>query len=381
MNAPCYWKRIRIAIAFCLFSSAFSSAEQPSVLKGQVREAIGRGRTWLEAHQDAKSGAWGKPDQPALTAMALLAMMGDPAVTENKPVVQSGHERKAYAFIRSQAKADGGIYGRGLAVYNTALCLSCLLLDDNEKSQALVPAAKRFLQNHKSGSRLRVESGDASEEGAGDGRPDFSRTLDSLRQFQADLKTVPSGGKDPSGLDLEAAIKFVQRCQNPSNSGENPPSGVDPKDPADATAVPPEKPAVDSGPAGKVALRHSGVLSYDAMLSLIYDPLEIDDSRVDAFLDWLDDNYTIDENPGLGGQGMFYFYHSIAKVLTIRKIDRLKLKNGTEIDWRTDLAHKILSAQQKDGSWVNANGRWWENDPVLVSAYAMLALEQLVGGL
>lgn len=377
MNALFHRKALRMAISFGFLFSGWSLPAESPALKDQVQKAISRGRAWLEEHQDAKTGAWGNPDQPALTAMALLAFLGDPSVSQ--PPTQSAHARRAYAFIRTQAREDGGIYGKGLVVYNTALCLSCLLLDDDEQSRALVPAAKRFLLKHQSGSGLRVESGDAVDaEGGGDGRPDFSRTLDSLRQFQSDLNTAPSGEKGPSGLDLEAAIKFVQRCQTPSKPPENLPSEAEPNDAPD---VPPEKPAADAGPAGKVALRHSGVLSYDALLSLIYDPLEIDDTRVDAFLDWLDDNYTIEENPGLGTQGMFYYYHSIAKVLTIRRIDRFRLKSGTEIDWRTDLANKILAAQNKDGSWVNANGRWWENDPVLVSAYAMLTLEQLAGGL
>ena len=35
----------------------------------------------------------------------------------------------------------------------------------------------------------------------------------------------------------------------------------------------------------------------------------------------------------------------------------------------------LLDLQQSDGSWVNRNNRWWEKDPVLVTAYALIALE------
>jgi len=35
----------------------------------------------------------------------------------------------------------------------------------------------------------------------------------------------------------------------------------------------------------------------------------------------------------------------------------------------------VISLQKPDGSWVNENNRWWENDPVLVTAYSLLALE------
>jgi squalene-hopene/tetraprenyl-beta-curcumene cyclase len=36
-----------------------------------------------------------------------------------------------------------------------------------------------------------------------------------------------------------------------------------------------------------------------------------------------------------------------------------------------------LDTQNKEGFWVNESGRWWEKDPVLVTCYAMLALERI----
>jgi squalene-hopene/tetraprenyl-beta-curcumene cyclase len=47
------------------------------------------------------------------------------------------------------------------------------------------------------------------------------------------------------------------------------------------------------------------------------------------------------------------------------------------VDWKTDLTKRLLNLQSPDGSWVNSNGRWWEKDPVLVTAYSILALEQI----
>ena len=37
-----------------------------------------------------------------------------------------------------------------------------------------------------------------------------------------------------------------------------------------------------------------------------------------------------------------------------------------------------MSTQQKNGSWINeGSNRWMENDPILVTAYSLLALQQI----
>jgi len=37
----------------------------------------------------------------------------------------------------------------------------------------------------------------------------------------------------------------------------------------------------------------------------------------------------------------------------------------------------LFDQQSKEGYWVNESGRWWEKDPILVTCYAMLALERV----
>jgi squalene-hopene/tetraprenyl-beta-curcumene cyclase len=36
----------------------------------------------------------------------------------------------------------------------------------------------------------------------------------------------------------------------------------------------------------------------------------------------------------------------------------------------------LLTRQREDGSWENTADRWMESDPVLVTAYSVLALEE-----
>ena len=131
---------------------------------------------------------------------------------------------------------------------------------------------------------------------------------------------------------------------------------------------------------GRVALRSYGSISYAGMLSYIYANLKRDDPRVLAVFEWLRKNYTLEENPGMGPQGLFYYFHTMTKALTSYGVGELELLNGQKINWRKELAMKLINLQQRDGSWSNENGRWWEKDPALVTAYAVLMLEMIYRG-
>ena len=46
-------------------------------------------------------------------------------------------------------------------------------------------------------------------------------------------------------------------------------------------------------------------------------------------------------------------------------------------DWRAELRGKLQSLQKPEGYWVNdKNDRWWEDNKVLCTAYALLALAE-----
>jgi len=79
----------------------------------------------------------------------------------------------------------------------------------------------------------------------------------------------------------------------------------------------------------------------------------------------------------MGAQGLYYYYQTMSKALTAANVDTLPLENGSQADWRKELGEKILSTQRENGSWINENGRWMESNPVLVTAYTVLSLEQI----
>ena len=79
------------------------------------------------------------------------------------------------------------------------------------------------------------------------------------------------------------------------------------------------------------------------------------------------------------------FYDILSRALTAAGIDSIPRSGDAAgqppIDWRAELVAKLVSLQRDDGSFVNANGRFWENDPVLATSYSAVSLAFAIGNL
>jgi squalene-hopene/tetraprenyl-beta-curcumene cyclase len=288
--------------------------------------------------------------------------------------------QKGYEFLRGNAQSDGGIYSRGLANYNTSLALMALLNSGNPKDEPIIEAAHNFIL----GQQAKGMVSPSLDGGIGYGpngtehqHPDLDNTLVALEALRAYKAAHPSAdvaaGRD---LNWAAAIEFVTRCQNlPPQNKENWASD-DPANKGGFIYYPGETRAGKATlPNGRVALRSYGTMSYAGLLSFIYADLKKDDPRVTSALDWLRQNYTLEENPGLQRAGLYYYYHLMSKGLAAAGVKELNLPDGRKIDWQNELALKLINIQNSDGSWVNDTGRWMEKDPVLVTSYCVMALE------
>ena len=118
-------------------------------------------------------------------------------------------------------------------------------------------------------------------------------------------------------------------------------------------------------------------MSYAGLLSFIYAEMDKKDQRLKAVLSWLNENYRVDENLGMGQQGLYYYYHTMAKALSLSGIDEIIDDTGKKRYWKKELTLELLNKQDPNGYWLNENGRWWERDPILVTSYAILTLERI----
>ena len=121
-------------------------------------------------------------------------------------------------------------------------------------------------------------------------------------------------------------------------------------------------------------LRGYASMTYAGLKTFLYAGMDKEDFRVQAAMDWIRMHYDLDSNPGMGKQGLFYYYHVFAKTMNAIGDPILTDHKGVEHDWRNDLVKKLASIQRADGSWTNTTGRWYEDDPNLVTAYSLLAI-------
>jgi squalene-hopene/tetraprenyl-beta-curcumene cyclase len=376
---------MKTAICFVLASTMFLAHGQESKnrylsLQVEMKQAIARGNAWL-AKQQQDDGHWDNADLPAFTALALTAAVRDPAVDRNADLPP--HIAKGFEWLIKQQKDDGGIYNKGLSVYNTATAVTALTAAGKERYEPMIVRGRKHLIDQQWDIGQKKETDNKNDGGIGYGskndRSDMSNTYLAIEAIALSRKVIEDGkhGNQPD-LDWDAAITFLSRCQNLTETNDQPYASDDPKNKGGFIYGPGEtKAGEETLPDGRVALRSYGSISYAGLLSLIYAKLGPDDPRVKTVKEWLGRNYTLEENPGMGAEGLYYYYQTMSKALSAAGIDKLQLAGGKEADWRTDLAGAILKKQREDGSWANANGRWMESNPVLVTAYCVMSLEQL----
>jgi squalene-hopene/tetraprenyl-beta-curcumene cyclase len=208
-------------------------------------------------------------------------------------------------------------------------------------------------------------------------RPDLSNT-------QMAIEALRDSGVPMDDETIQKTIKFLQRCQNltSTNDYDQTQTDVTPLNDGGARYSPYESKAMTTTD-GKKALNSYGSMTYAFLKSMIYAGVKRDDPRVRAAFQWIKANYDLDRNPGFSvtenktadKQGLYYYYHTMRKALLVYGDHVITTKDGKLHNWAIELSQKLISLQDKDGSWVNNyEERWFEGNPSLVTAYSIAIL-------
>ncbi|MGB9601396.1 MAG: prenyltransferase/squalene oxidase repeat-containing protein [Verrucomicrobiia bacterium] len=351
--------------------------------RNELQIALNKGFNYLIENQNT-NGYWSTAELPAITALALIAFQGDPE--QKYRAKEPEFIKRGYDYLLKNIKPDGGIYKEMMPNYNTAISMMALVAANKPEYEPIIRKARQFLVSLQTDFDEQGKLDSPFDGGIGYGsrykHSDMANTmfaLEALYYTKHLSKDTKAGEKD---LNYEAAIHFLQNCQNHPKFNTNSWVSEYPEDLGGFVYYPGHSMAGGrtNQTTGKVSLRSYGSISYAGLLSYIYANLKKDDPRVVAVYDWLKSNYTLDENPGMGQEGLFFYYHTMAKALSTYGVDELATKNGKKVNWRRELAMKLLNLQKQDGSWMNENNRWMEKDPILVTTYALIALEFIYRG-
>ncbi|HEY7091147.1 MAG TPA: prenyltransferase/squalene oxidase repeat-containing protein [Tepidisphaeraceae bacterium] len=364
---------VPFAILFAISTTLAQTSPQQ-----RAQAMVDKGLEYLKTQQKP-DGSWqGDRDPPGVTALVLRAFVGDSKYTTSTDFIKKGFDK-----LLSYQTEDGGIYKDAQTNYNTAIAISALTAAKDPKFKTNIDKAVAYLKGLQWSDI--TESADGTFKGEKDpwyggwgysgrtktrGRPDLSNT-------QMALDALHDAGVKPDDPAYQAAIKFVSRMQNASETNDQSWAGND-----GGFIYGPGDDRQGSSMAGEH--RSYGSMTYAGLKSFIYAGLTKDDPRVRAAWDWITKNWSMEENPGMRAgnpdnakQGLYYYYHTLSRALAEYDQPVITDPQGNKHDWRIELIDKLGDLQKPDGSWAGEQ-RWMEGNPILVTSYSVLALQEAI---
>jgi squalene-hopene/tetraprenyl-beta-curcumene cyclase len=341
---------------------------------GLAAELAQKAVAFLRPRQTA-DGSWsGDRKEPGITALVVTAMLRSGRVTADDPAIAKG-----LAYLERFLGPKGGLSEAPHSVYSTSVALMAFqAANKGGRFDRVIKGGQDFLKatqfdEGEGKSKNDVQYGGMGY-GGGNSRPDLSNTS----FFIEALHDTGLPADDPA---LQKALVFVSRCQNLKSEFNDLPGagkvndggfGYTPTTESNETKGKAAKGAGRSG--GEGGLRSSAGMTYAGLKSMIYAGLSHDDPRVKAALAYIRKNYTLDENPGQGQRGLYYYYQTYGKAMAVLDKPTIVDGKGVEHDWRTELVAALAKRQEPNGGWANRDDRFMEGDPNIVTSYALLAL-------
>ena len=356
--------------------------------KAEVEALLAKAQDWLLAQQQAGGGFLPAEARLNLGITALSA-----GVLLQKPGLPADDARmaSAIAFIKTFKRPDGGLYleSEGLCAYGTSVGLAALLAA-GEKDAALIKGAQDFLFAAQVADKESPSFG-----GIGYGTPKTVGRAD-LSNTHLAVAALHDSGIPSSDPRMQNLLTFLEHCQHLSSRNKLPWVDMSPEQAGGAIYNPDTRRPVSAnapaapGPAPKPTSYAS--MTYALVSNYIDLGVPQDDERVTSALAWLKAHYTPFSNSGRAAgkeiDGLYYTYWVQSKTNRQLGLTTFPSVDGKRIiDWRTDvvaaLNFRIRAAEGgKPGAyWVNESKTWGETNPVLVTAFVVGTLKNILATL
>lgn len=349
-----------------LSQQSVATETQDTVGSQDYERMVATAIDYLRTKGQAEDGSFSSYAGPGVTALVVRGMLGN-GLSPDDPVVAD-----ALTYIEGFVQETGGIHQDETLYrnYETSMALLAFAAaNDDSRYEEIIDQAESFLKGLQWDEEEQAGPDELGFGGAGYGRhrrPDLSNT-------QFFIEALRAAGAEEDDEAIQRALTFVSRSQNLETEHNTTPFAS--RNPDGGFYYTPA--AGGSSQAGETTnggLRSYGSMTYAGLKSLIYCGVDADDPRMQAAFTWVTEHYTLESNPGMGDNGLYYYFHTFSKALSVMDVDRVTDADGVEHDWRAELIAELAHLQQEDGSWVNENARWLEGDATLVTGYALLSL-------
>jgi squalene-hopene/tetraprenyl-beta-curcumene cyclase len=373
-------KRFVLSCALLLVPVAACAGEKEDATYAKALE-------WLLATQH-ENGGFGQipgkePGEIGITGLVIKGLASAPKKFQEKarPAAE-----KAAAFVLKHQQKDGSFTHErsGLSTYRTAIAITALSALDKTKYRAQIDKAVAWLKSDQFDKEEGVAGDNPHFGGFGYDKGGKKPDADMSNTLMA-LSALRDAGVSTDDPVYKRALEFLSRSQNSSETNPGV-GGLRPKNDGGFIYDPGlsrNKSSMTEHEDGSRSFESYASMTYGGLMSLLYAGLKEDDPRVKAAKGWIAKHYTLEENYGLGvrakdpkkeaQQGLYYYYHVFAKCMAAIGKPTVQTQSG-ERHWANDLFAALASRQKPDGMLVNENSRWWEQDPVLVTAYSINAM-------
>ena len=356
---------VTITILALLGTGTPVPAQQPgagvsAATRAKLMASASRGAAFLHQQQRAD----GRFDNhPGVTAMAAAALLRQPGARARE-LASVG---KTLDFLKSLAKPDGGIYEKIIPHYITAVAVQALVAGGRPEDKRAIENGRNYLAEHVLDEGEGIARDNKFYGGMGYGGTSDGGIADiiSLEISLRAMKEADLPANDPA---WQKAIQFLQRTQNFKETSDQPYATDD-----GGFMYYPGYSQIEG------TTRSYGAGTYAGILSYAFANLQKQDRRVQNAFRWISQNYTLEENPGIGQKALYYYYMVFAKALRALGESSITDAKGVRHNWREELAAKLMSLQLADGAWVNEkNPAEMQNNKTLVTSFAMITIEEIL---
>jgi hypothetical protein len=362
----------------------------------QLHRALSDAAHFL-VHRQSPDGGWRSEvygpmaDGMSLTPLVLRTLQDISASTDVGDAC-----RRGAGFLASLVEPDGtinvGKFGVTYPVYTSAGAVQALRRSEDAVHRKSCEAWLAYLRERQLTEDLGWHPGDKQYGGWGycphrplkptSGEPAHPLTESNLSATVSALEALHAAGLRAADPLCQKALSFVRRCQN---YGDGP--GREPAfDDGGFFFIYDDAVRNKAGIAGEDGSGRRRFASYgsataDGLRALLLCGLPAEDARVRGARAWLEENFRVDTHPGKYAENreahrdaVYYYYGcSLARTLHLLGVQELETPKGT-VRWEEVLADELVRRQRPDGSWLNPVMPQREDDPLVATSFAALAL-------